>query len=186
MNRCCARLPLRGQTAWAPHQRSNSLPARRRPAAGFRQCRPARPRGVGRRGGEARRCGVSVIEFAIVANVLFLTVFICIEFARLNMIRNMVQDAAYFAARTAMVPGATEQDAIAEAERILAILNTQGAAIEVNGGSAVTDDTQELRVRVTVPLRENALFTPAFTGNKEIEAIARMKTERYDGFFALD
>jgi len=121
-----------------------------------------------------------------VANVLFLTVFICIEFARLNMIRNMVQDAAYFAARTAMVPGATEQDAIAEAERILAILNTQGAAIEVNGGSAVTDDTQELRVRVTVPLRENALFTPAFTGNKEIEAIARMKTERYDGFFALD
>lgn len=110
--------------------------------------------------------------------------FICVEFTRLNMLRNLTQDAAYFAARAAMVPGATEEDAVAEAERILAILNAQGATIEVNGGAAVTDDTKELSVQVTVPIGVNALFISSFTGDKKIEATATMKTERYDGFFA--
>lgn len=140
-------------------------------------------RGPSRRRRHRERRGVSVVEFAIMANVMLAIVLICIEFTRLNMIRNLTQDAAYFAARAAMVPGATEDDAIAEAERILAILNTRGAEIDVNGGAGVTDDTKEVSVAITVPIGPNALFASPFTGEKNIEATAVMKTERYDGFF---
>lgn len=154
-----------------PNSQCSSVPAarqRRRPSR--RRC-------------HRERRGVSVVEFAIVANVMLAIVLICIEFTRLNMLRNLTQDAAYFAARAAMVPGATEDDAVAEAERILAILNTQDAEIDVNGGAGVTDDTKELSVQIRVPVGPNALFASPFTGEKHIEATAVMKTERYDGFY---
>ncbi len=119
----------------------------------------------------------------MVANVMILIVFVCIEFTRMNMMRNLVQDAAYFAARTAMIPGGTAEDARAEANRVLGILSTQNAEVVVNGGEPLTDETRNVRVRVTIPIDDNALFLPLFTGNKELEAIATMKTERYDGFY---
>ncbi len=141
-----------------------------------------------RRRGERRRVsrqrlGAAVVEFAIVANVMFLIIFISIEFARLNMMRNLAQDAAYFAARTAMVPGGTSAEAVAEANRLLAVVSTQNAEVTVNNGQALTDATKQIRVRVRIPISDNALFTPMFTGNQMIEANATMKTERYDGFY---
>lgn len=133
--------------------------------------------------GKHARRGAAVVEFAIVVNVMFVLVFVCIEFARLNMMRNLAQDAAYFAARTAMVPGATDAEAQAAANQLLGIMNTQNAQVVVNGGGGIDDATSIIEVRVTVPLTDNALFVPMFTGNRKIEATARMKTERYDGFF---
>ena len=70
----------------------------------------------GDRVGYPRR-GVAAVEFAIVANILFVLILAGFEFARLHLARNLVQDAAYFAARQAMVPGATVGDAEDEAER---------------------------------------------------------------------
>ncbi len=55
------------------------------------------------------RKGATVVEFAIVANLLMIMILTCMEFARLNMTRNLAQDAAYFAARYALVPGATAE-----------------------------------------------------------------------------
>ncbi|WP_084427684.1 TadE/TadG family type IV pilus assembly protein [Roseimaritima ulvae] len=141
-----------------------------------------------RQRGRSGRCtavrhGAAVVEFALVANVMILVVFICIEFTRLNMMRNLIQDAAYFAARTAMVPGGTTADAEAEANRVLAILNIQNAEIAVNDGAPLTDETRNVQVRVTVPISDNALFVPLFTGDKDLEAFSTMKTERYDGFY---
>ena len=52
------------------------------------------------------REGATAVEFAIVANVMFVMVMTCMEFARLNMVRNLAQDAAYFAARKIIVFGA--------------------------------------------------------------------------------
>ncbi len=144
---------------------------------------PRRCRGRAGRRRAAKRWGAAVVEFALVANVMILIVFVCIEFTRLNMMRNLIQDAAYFAARTAMVPGGTTADAEAEANRVLAILNTQNAQIVVNDGQPLTDETRNVRVRVTVPISDNALFLPMFTGDKDLEALSTMKTERYDGFY---
>ena len=135
-----------------------------------------------RRSGDRR--GATLVEFAIVSQIFFLITLTCIEFVRLNMIRNLVQDAAYFGARVAMVPGATSAEATAEANRILGVLGTRGAVVTVNDGAEIDQDTDIVEVSITVPMDDNALIVPAlFVGGREFQAEVRMATERYDGFF---
>ena len=129
------------------------------------------------------REGVTSVEFAMVAPIFFLVVFICIEFCRLNMIRNLTQDAAYFAARDCMVPGATSAEAIETANEILSFMNTQGATVVVNDDEEIDRESREISVRITVPLNENSFLVPKFTGDIEFTAVATMRTERYDGYY---
>ena len=53
------------------------------------------------------RAGATAVEFAIVAPIFFLIMLASFEFSRLNVIRHTADNAAYEAARHAMVPGAT-------------------------------------------------------------------------------
>lgn len=129
---------------------------------------------------DARRVGATLVEFALVCNVLFITIFTCMEFARMNMARNMAQDAAYYAARVAIVPGATADEAAAEAERIMGSLFAGGYTVDV---TPIDEDSKEVTVRVAVALDDVALFLPMFLGGIEIESEATMQTERYSGFF---
>lgn len=126
------------------------------------------------------REGATMVEFAIVANVMFLMVLTCIEFARLNMTRNLMQDAAYFAARHAVVPGATAAEAIAEAERIMGSMLTNGYTVQV---SELNAESEEIEVTVEVDLHAVALFAPNFLPNTTISTTANMRTERYSGFY---
>lgn len=135
---------------------------------------------------QEKRFGATAVEFAIVAPVFLMMVFACLEFIRLNMIRNLVQDAAYYAARDAMVPGATTAEATAAAEQILAYMNTQGAVISINGGDGVQEGSESVIVSITVPFAENSLFIPSFSSDMNISSTAEMNTERYSGFFDPD
>lgn len=126
------------------------------------------------------RDGVTVVEFAIIANVLFLCIFTCIEFNRVNMVRNMAQDAAYFAARTVMVQGATVAEAEAEVDRLMGSLISSGYETHV---SEFDNDSNEVVVRVDVDLNAVALFTPMFFKNKTISSTARLSAERFNGFY---
>lgn len=110
-------------------------------------------------------------------------IFASIEFSRLSMIRNLTQDAAYFAARHAMVPGATSAEAIDEANRILGFMNTKGAVININENEELDDDTNLVSVTITVPVAENSFLIPKFTNDIEFSATATMRTERYDGYY---
>ncbi len=130
--------------------------------------------------GRDSRLGASIVEFAIVANIMLVMTLTCMEFARLNMVRNLSQDAAYFAARHAIVPGATSAEAVAEAERIMSSMITNGFTVSVSDLDA---DASEITVTVAVDLTEVALFAPLFLPDTTIEAVARIKTERYDGFY---
>ena len=58
-----------------------------------------------------RRTGAAAVEFAIVAPIFFMLVLVSLEFGRLNIIRHTADQAAYEAARHAMVPGATAAEA---------------------------------------------------------------------------
>lgn len=133
------------------------------------------------------RKGMTTVEFALVGPAFFLVVFASIEFCRLSMIRNLTQDAAYFAARSAMVPGATASEAIAEANRILGYLNTKEATVSINGDDSgnggLDDDTDEIAVTISVPVAANSLLVPKFTGDITFEATAVLRTERYDGYY---
>jgi Flp pilus assembly protein TadG len=126
------------------------------------------------------RSGVSSVEFAVVANILLLMILTCMEFARVNMVRSLAQDAAYFAARHAIVPGATSEEAIDEAKRIMSSMLSNGYTVTVDDLHA---DSTEVNVTVAVDLTEVALFAPYFLPDSIIETTARMRTERYSGFY---
>ncbi len=128
-----------------------------------------------------KRLGVAAVEFAIIANVFFIMLLACMEFARLNMVRNLSQDAAYYAARQAIVPGATSDEAHAEADRIMSALLNHGYTVDV---SEVNKEAMDVSVTVSVDLHKVALFTPLFLPDTTMRTTARIRTERYDGFFA--
>ncbi len=121
-----------------------------------------------------------MVEFAIVANVMFVMVLTCMEFARMNMVRNLCQDAAYFAARSVIVPGATEAEGIAEANRIMGSMLSSGYNVQI---SSLDFGATEVTVTVSVDLNHVALFVPMFIQDTTIESSARVKTERYEGFY---
>jgi len=133
-----------------------------------------------RRRTRRQRLGATTVEFAIVANVFLLTIFTCIEFARMNMIRNLAQDAAYAAARHVIVPGATRDEAIERADNVMGMMTSHGYVVDVND---IDEDTGEVVVTVSVDFDEVALMAPRFLPNATLETTARMKTERYEGFY---
>ena len=126
------------------------------------------------------RVGAAAVEFAIVANVLFLLIWTCIEFARLNMVRNLAQDAAYFGARQAVVPGATAEEAMLAADGIMSSMLSGGYTINV---SDVDNESTDVTVSVEVRLHDVALFVPIFLPDSSIQTQAKMRTERYEGFY---
>lgn len=98
-----------------------------------------------------RRTGAVTVEFALVAPILFLFIFGIIEFARLNMLRNTIENAAYEGARRGIVPGATISAIEARAREELGIININNASIDVTP-AVIETNTPEISVTVSVPL----------------------------------
>ncbi|QDS87551.1 TadE-like protein [Rosistilla ulvae] len=147
---------------------------------------PTAPANRRRRRGMCRwqdRRGAAVVEFAVVANTLFLVLFTCIEFSRLNLIRNTAQNSAYYGARAAMVSGADAQDAVDAAENLLDAIGAKGVTVTVNNGQPLTSATEEIVVKVEVDYNKNAFFAPLFIPNHKFVATSNIKAERYDFFF---
>ncbi len=119
------------------------------------------------------RTGAAAVEFAIVAPIFFTLVIASLEFGRLNIIRHTADQAAYEAARHAMVPGATAAEARTKAESMLKIVGARDSKITIVGP---TDD--KVTVTVDVPLNKNGWIAPKFTKNKSIHATSTLKTER--------
>ncbi len=131
-----------------------------------------------RRSRRARgRRGATLVEFAFVAPVFFLILLASIEFSRLNMMRHTAAHAAYEGARTALVPGATADEAIAATNRLLGIVGTRSATVTVDP-AVLTDETTEVTVDVEIPFDRNALLVPRFTRNRSLTASSTLRTER--------
>ncbi|SMP53787.1 TadE-like protein [Neorhodopirellula lusitana] len=151
--------------------------------AGTRSCglfKLRRVAGTDRKNNQRKRLGATLVEFAIVSNVLLITIFTCMEFARMNMARNLMQDAAYYAARKAIVPGATATEAEAEADRIMGSIFSNGYTVSC---TPISDEAESVTVTVGVNMDEIALFVPMFLGGIELNSVATMKTERYSGYY---
>ncbi len=123
------------------------------------------------------RRGATLVEFAIVAPVFFLLLLGSFEFSRLNVIRHTADNAAYEAARIAMVPGATAAEAVAEAQRIMNIVRARGTTVTVNPATLGLT-TNQITVTVDVPMGQNGWITPRFTGSQIMRAVATLKAER--------
>lgn len=136
-------------------------------------------KGLSRRQALQRR-GATMVEFAIIANLFMIMILTCMEFARMNMARNLMQDAAYFGARHAVVPGATQAEAIEAAESVLESMLSNGYTVTV---SELNADAEEIDVTVEIDLAAVALFAPYFLPETTISTTANMRTERYSGFY---
>jgi Flp pilus assembly protein TadG len=101
------------------------------------------------------------------------------EFGWMNVMRHTADNAAYEAARAAMVPGASAADATAKASSILKIVGARGAKISITP-AAITPSTKEVTVDVDVPMSSNALVLPRFTSKTILHSESTLRTERAD------
>jgi Flp pilus assembly protein TadG len=123
------------------------------------------------------RSGAAAVEFALVAPIFFVLLIAAFEFGRLNVVRHTADNAAYEAARTAMVPGATAAEARAEATRLLNIVGARGATITVTP-ETLDSSVGEVNVTIDVPMNLNGWIAPRFTRTSVIHATSTLRTER--------
>lgn len=123
------------------------------------------------------RRGATVVEFAITAPVFIIFLMAAFEFGWLNVVRHTADNAAYEAARTAMVPGATAAEAQAKADQLLNIVGTRGAIVSVSP-NPLTSTTDAVTVDIQIPMNQNGLIVPRFTGTKTLNASSTLRTER--------
>jgi Flp pilus assembly protein TadG len=123
------------------------------------------------------RRGATAVEFALTAPVFFLLLLAAFEFGWLNVIRHTADNAAYEAARTAMVPGATVAEAKAKANNLLGIVGARSATITVTP-SELTPDSDEVTVAIDIPMNKNGLIVPRFTSAKTLHCSSTLRTER--------
>lgn len=115
----------------------------------------------------ARRRGAYTVEFAVCSTVMFSTIFACIELSRYLFIRQAVDQAAYEAARTGVVAGATSSMVYSKATQLLGAQGISVTSITVT--PAVFDaSTTEIAVEIQCDYAKNTWVPPSFLPGKAI------------------
>jgi Flp pilus assembly protein TadG len=132
-----------------------------------------------RRGLRRARWGVVTVEFAICAPILFFIFFAALEFSRVNMIRQSVENAVYEGSRRGIVPGATAADCRMAAQGVLNTVMARNATIDVTP-AVITADTPEVTVAVAVPINGNSWVAPLFFDGKSVRNSMTLRRERFN------
>jgi len=133
-----------------------------------------------RRAARRRRRGATVVEFAIVAPLLFLFIFAMIEFGRMVMVEQILTNGAREGARR----GILEQSTAAEVETLVSDYLTEssisGATVTVSPGNFhQVGFGDPVTVSVSVPYSQVSwLPTPRFLGGTNLTAQSVMRGER--------
>ena len=117
-----------------------------------------------------------MVEFAIVAPLLFFLFFASMEFCRVAMIRHTADNAVYEGCRVGIIPGATSAEIEAETELILNSLALTNVDIKVTP-KIIKKDTDEITVRVVVPLDDNSFVPNQFVAGKKITRELTLRRE---------
>ena len=123
------------------------------------------------------RRGATTVEFAICAPILFLFTFTSLEFSRVNMIRQTVENAMYEGCRRGIVPGATAQDVRDSTQEVLNAIAAKNSEITVNP-SVILEDTPEITVSIVVPINDNSWVAPLFFDGMEVSNSMTLRRER--------
>lgn len=104
------------------------------------------------KGNESReRRGVTAVEFALVAPIIFAFFFASIEIVNLNYLRNMASDAAFQVARDSVIPGANRSQAIQTAQNMMTSVGL------VNPSISIQDQADgSIIATVSLPIDQNA------------------------------
>jgi Flp pilus assembly protein TadG len=134
---------------------------------------------IGWRRTSERARGVVTAEFAICLPILLLFFFASLEFARVHMIRQTVENAVYEGCRRGIVPGATASNCRSAAQAVLNTISVNNATINVTP-TAITQDTPEVTVAVAVPINSNSWVAPLFFKNKNVSNSMTLRRERFN------
>lgn len=127
---------------------------------------------------DSARRGTTVVEVALVLPLILMLFFAAVDFSRANSIRNTAENAAYEGARRAIVPGATKQSALDEANAILNILSINTATVTVNP-ETITNSTPQVTVTVSVPLGSNLYAASPFLTSTTISRTCTLTREQF-------
>ena len=123
------------------------------------------------------RAGGVAVETAVVLPVLFMIMFGAVDCARLNMVRNTAQNAAYEGARNAITPGATANDAKTVAQKVLNGVGIKNYTVSVSP-STITTATDAVTVTITVPLKDNSWTAAASKTTRNMVRSCTMSVEK--------
>lgn len=131
---------------------------------------------------QKQRRGATTVEAALVLPILFLMLFGGWEFARINAIRNTMDNAAYSAARESMLPGATIAEIKAKGQVVLDAVGVSGSTINVSPNT-ITTSTSEVTVDITVPVADNSLGVAKFFTSGNLTSGCTLSRELQPGTF---
>ena len=129
-----------------------------------------------------RRRGAATVEAALVLPILFLLIFAGWEFARINVIRNTMDNAAYSGARASMLPGTNNTKIEAAVDEVLDAVGIAGGTVAVSP-STITSTTDMVTVDVTVPVVGNSLGVAKFFTSGNLTASCTLSRELQPGNF---
>lgn len=122
------------------------------------------------------RHGALTVEMALCVPILFLLLLGTLEFARMNMLRNSVDNAAYEGARRGVVPGAQASDCVTAAQSVLTAVRAQNATITVTP-STISDTTSQVSVSVSVPMAQNSWGPARFLSGATLRSVSTKSRE---------
>ena len=105
--------------------------------------------------------------------------FASLEFSRVNMIRQSVENAVYEGARRGIVPGATAENCRDAAQVVLNSISARDADIDVTPAT-ITPNTDEVTVSISVPIDTNSWVIPVFFGGRSVTGSMTLKRERFE------
>jgi Flp pilus assembly protein TadG len=114
-----------------------------------------------------KRLGAFTVEFAICSGLFFTILLAGFEFARFTYARHSVDQAAYEAARVAIVPGNTPALAIAKATQILNATGVRKATVTVTP-NVITTSTTAVTVNIRCKYSDNSWLKPVFLANTDM------------------
>ena len=133
---------------------------------------PARMRQPVRR----HRRGVLTVEMAICIPIVFLILLGALEFSRMNMLRNSIDNAAYEGARRGVVPGATACDCMDTAVSVLTAVGARSATVSITPPT-IDDNTTQVTVTISVPLSSNSWGPARFLSGATLRSVSTKSRE---------
>ena len=95
------------------------------------------------------------MEVALTLPIFFLVLLMSIEAARLNTLRNTIENAAYEGARAGIVPGASTTDVTDTITPLMKVIGAKNVTVTTNP-TVITDSDTTITVTVDAPLSSNS------------------------------
>lgn len=124
-----------------------------------------------------RARGVATVELALVLPLIVIFFVFMFEVGRVLMLQHTADTAAYEAARAAMVPGATADEAYQTAQQLTDAAGLSNVSILVTP-SVLEENTPLITVQVDIPVNENSWVAPQQFGNFVVSSEVTLLCER--------